>query len=44
VSRGALIALGVAAAMVMHIPPIGPIALICLSTAAVKVRRAHNVT
>ena len=41
-SRGTLIALGVSAAMVMHIPPIGPIALLCLSTAVVKVRRDRH--
>ncbi len=41
--RGALIALGAGALMVMHVPPIGPVALVCLSGAAVVVSRRADL-
>jgi hypothetical protein len=37
--RGALILLGLGGVMVMHIPPIGPIALVCLSAAGLLIER-----
>jgi uncharacterized membrane protein YGL010W len=38
-SRGPLVALGLSALMVMHVPPIGPFALVCLAGAAVSLQR-----
>ena len=40
--RGALVGLGLSALMVMHIPPIGPIALLGLATAVVLSRRPRR--
>ena len=43
VQRSALVPLGLGAMMVMHIPPIGPVALVCLSAAGLLIeRRRHS--
>lgn len=39
VRRGALILLGIGAMMVMHVPPFGPVALVCLSLAGLLIER-----
>jgi hypothetical protein len=39
VQRSALALLGVSSLMIMHIPPIGPVCLICLSAAALLIER-----
>lgn len=39
VRRGALVLLGIGAMMVMHVPPIGPVALVCLSLAGLLIER-----
>lgn len=46
VGRTPLVLLGVGAVTVMHIPPFGPIALVCLSTAAllIEIRRESLAT
>lgn len=37
--RGPLVLLGIGAMMVMHVPPFGPVALVCLSLAALLIER-----
>ena len=46
VGRTPLVLLGVGAVTVMHVPPFGPIALVCLSTAAllIEIRRESLAT
>ncbi len=39
VRRGALVLLGIGATMVMHVPPFGPLALVCLSLAGLLIER-----
>ncbi|HEV2774656.1 MAG TPA: hypothetical protein VGV90_03615, partial [Solirubrobacteraceae bacterium] len=39
VGRGALVLLGIGAMMVMHVPPFGPVALVCISLAGASVAR-----
>ena len=39
VGRGALVLLGIGAMMVMHVPPFGPMALVCLSPAGLLIER-----
>jgi hypothetical protein len=39
--RGTLVALGASSLMVMHVPPIGPVALVCLAGAVVSLRRVR---
>lgn len=41
VRRGALVLLGIGTLMVQHVPPIGPVALVCLSAASVLIERRH---
>lgn len=41
VRRGPLVLLGIGALMVQHVPPIGPLALICLSAAGMLIERGH---
>jgi hypothetical protein len=44
VGRMPLTLLGVGSLMIMHIPPIGPVALVCLSGAAYLIERHRSVT
>lgn len=44
VRRSALVLLGLGAMMVMHIPPIGPLALACLSGAGLLIERERRGT
>ena len=39
VGRGALVLLGIGAMMVMHVPPFGPVALVCISLAGLLIER-----
>lgn len=42
VHRSTLILLGIGAVMVMHVPPFGPFALVCLSVAGLRIERERR--